>query len=169
MRDYTVSVELQNCVPLCERAKGVRGDGAAAIQGVWVDKKADEFTIFVAMVAGDSFPWAENFHIPTWWQGEGKKWSGDYARNWPHGNSSDRNTGELYAAFAVLTDNMITAPHKTIAGGSMLQHFAGEPAVGVCVYPTVRFTITGYPESWNGQTGDHRIGERDQPGHVTLV
>jgi len=138
MGDYNVDVQLWNCVPLSNRAHPFQSDGAAGAAHVWVDKKQNSFTIYVAWVAND-FIQAGN---------EAGSLVGDTTTHaganfkTPHNN----RLGSLFAGFAVINEDIIRYPSSTEA-------FTGEAQAGVAIYPSIQFSITGIPKVYGGQYG----------------
>lgn len=55
LQDYFVTVQLWNCAPSIARANDGGSQSLQSIAGVWVDKRRDEFTIYVAWIADDPY------------------------------------------------------------------------------------------------------------------
>ena len=113
----------------------------------WIDKQRDEFTIFVAQRGASRNPhdWKQRAHfLPPIWP-VGPKRGAENSRN-------------LLDGWPVLNSVFSTAPKRR-------QNYQGEPAIGIALYPTTQFTVTGYPSDWVGVHTD-----LTRPGHkIKLV
>jgi len=129
--DYFVSVQLWNCVPLsCRTGMNVAGrrhTGTASTANIWVDKRADYFTIYVSWVAND--PLAN----------DGAEDHNEYLNS--EVPSQNRNSGGKYAGFSVINNDIIAAPNPNQSST------APSVTTGVSLYPTVTFQVIGIPES----------------------
>lgn len=128
MGDYEVLVNLWNCVPLSSRAFGQNNEGAASIADIWIDKRDNEFTIYVGWTAND-FVQVGSEH---------KVFGGT---TFP----KDNRDGATYAGFAVINEDMNRLSNSTI-------EFPGEIQAGVAIYPTVTFSIIGIPKNYAGHS-----------------
>lgn len=143
--DYHVDVQLLNCAPLsCRSHKDGANTMIAANACVWVDKKFDEFTIFVSWVAND---WHNGAVAP------GASEPGD-ASILPF---QDRLDGSKFAGFSVITSDI--ASHQYIHART-----PGESAAGVAIYPTISFQIYGIPSGYQA----NRINANAQNPIITL-
>ena len=121
--DYHVDVQFLNCVPLSTRAGGNYSQQAAAHAGVWVDKKANEFTIFVSWVARDQLDSSVFGNSPE-----------------PISitNPKDlRTDGEHFAGFSVINESLMNVTQN------------GMPSTGIAVYPTVSFQVYAIPQGFS--------------------
>jgi hypothetical protein len=144
MGDYNVDVELWNCVALASRARTGDNLAAAGSVGTWVDKREDQFTIYVAWVANDYMQDGAETGLLA---GDTKYNSGSDFKT-PHNNRE----GDHFIGFAVVNEDIIRQTNNT-------QAYDGEPQAGVAIYPTVTFTVTGIPKTFSG----HYLGVgRDQ-------
>ena len=137
MQDYTVDVTLWNCFPLSNRAGGIYKAGPAGSSSIWVTKEVDKFTIYCAWVANDAGPYFHAKHdgknaVP------GSKGLGKF---WP----ALQRSGHWFAGFGVMTQEMYRARPAA-------ESFIGESAVGVAIYPTVMFKVTGIPSTYKVYT-----------------
>ena len=140
LHDYTVEVDLVNCLP--ETFFGTSLDHGelplpAGYVGHWVEKTREYFTIYIAFAArhternpiDEEEPPKTNPELP--WK---------------------RRSGGLFSSFVVpvqdlLKSNLTAIPQDKpsgykAAGGS---GYAGNPRIGICTYPTVSWTVTGVP------------------------
>lgn len=145
MRDYDVQVQLQHCVPISSRAFNT---GAAGAANIWVEKHRTYFKIHVAWVAQDWYPAASNsgIDLPS------------------RRDSSDPNNN--FAGFAVITDLLNQG-----FTNSRLQTFSGETFGGFCIYPTISFSIIGYPKPdvYSGFVQNFTAGENLIPGNTIIL
>ncbi len=129
--DYHVDAQLWNCIPLSCRA---HADGnnrtAAGAASIWIDKRPDEFTIYVSWVAADQYN------------------AGKVVGMTEPGNSNvypheARDIGSQFAGFSVINNDFV--------GGSYIHQVVdGESAAGVAIYPTVSFQVYGIPNGYSG-------------------
>ena len=131
MQDYTVDVSLWNCFPLSSRSSPADMDHVAGADSIWVSKEANQFTIYCA--------WVANAHNPftAKWENKHLKAAAEYGKFWP----ARQRSGHWFAGFGVMTDAIFEKKPN-------LTKYTGEPAVGVAIYPTVMFKITGIPNSY---------------------
>ena len=124
--DYHVNVQLWNCAPLSSRAfRNTNGIEAAGNASVWVDKRSDEFTIFVSWVAADQFNRiSSNISLES---GD-TQFRPDLARN----------EGDRFAGFSVINNDMVNTNY-------IHANVPGEIPGGVAIYPTVSFQVIGIP------------------------
>lgn len=127
--DYHVNVQLWNCAPLSCRVAGYGGGSikAAGTASIWVDKRQDEFTVFVSWVAADQFG-ANN-------SAAGEPIDSQYRPDLA------RNEGDRFAGFSVISNDIVNSNyiHKTVDG---------EIGAGAAIYPTVTFQIIGIPSTY---------------------
>ena len=130
--DYHVNVQLWNCAPLSCRVRSAGGasQAAAGHASIWVDKRQDEFTIFVSWVAADQY--GANGGAFT---GAGEPIDTQYRPDLA------RNEGDRFAGFSVISNDIVNSnyTHKTVDG---------EIGAGVAIYPTVTFQVIGIPGSY---------------------
>ena len=143
LHDYTVEVDLVNCLP--ETFFGTAYDYGklpqpAGYVGHWVEKTPSYFTIYVAFAA------RHTEHHESGTNASPKK--ADPELPWK------RRTGGDFSSFVVpvqdiLKSNLKKIPtdtpsgHKTAGGNG----YAGNPRIGICTYPTVSWTVTGIPNA----------------------
>ena len=157
MQDYNVEVELLNCVPISFGGAS-HNTQAGGTANCWVEKSRDYFTIFVSWFAQDYMvidyknKVAEHgnvthgsirvgpdihYHTPV-----------DSPDTW--GVPRNHRTKQShFAGFSV-----INSLHREFEAGYAAgegEAFKGETQAGICIYPTVSFTITGIPEEYVGQ------------------
>ena len=132
-RDYHVAVDLLNCVPLSARSDSSTDSNqlqnAAGTANIWVDKRENEFTIFISWSADDLI-----------FKNDGatanNPWSGAINRN--------RDDGQRYAGFCVMNSDIMTAPNPN---GEFVGNGTGSVTAGVAIYPSVSFQIYGIPDN----------------------
>ena len=135
-KDYHVAVDFLNCVPLSARADSSFSSNqlknAAGTANIWVDKRENEFTIFISWSADDLVVFRDG---PS-----NNPWTDSIARN--------RDDGQRYAGFCVMNSDIMTAtnPNGTF-GGSTGNNGVGTESVtaGVAIYPSVSFQVYGIP------------------------
>ena len=132
MTDYFVNVQLQNCAPLSCRAGTsqttntyISSNGVASI---WVDRRDDEFTIFVSW-AGADYSFFD---------------AGNVANMFARMPAQNRGDGAKYSGFTVLNSDIMTASNPNGAATG-----TGNESVtmGTATYPTVSFQIMGVDNS----------------------
>ena len=126
-RDYFVSVQLLNCAPLSARADSSFSSNsfknAAGTANIWVDKRENEFTIFV-----------------SWSSDDFASFNSSMFDNAPAKNRED---GERYAGWCVLNSDIMTAVNPN---GSTEGVGTESVTAGVAIYPSVSFQVYGVPE-----------------------
>ena len=135
-KDYHVAVDFLNCVPLSARADSSFSSNqlknAAGTANIWVDKRENEFTIFISWSADDliSFRNASPANNP-----------------WPESIARNRDDGQRYAGFCVMNSDIMTAPNPNGTFGGTAGTGAGTESVtaGVAIYPSVSFQVYGIP------------------------
>lgn len=128
-RDYHVDVQLWNCAPMsCRSHKDGNNTQVAANASVWVDKREEEFTIFVSWVAADYY----NRNTL------GNATEPGPAAALPYENRDD---GQQFAGFSIINSDILSADY---ADGAV----PGESAAGAAIYPTVSFKVIGIPETF---------------------
>ena len=138
MKDYFVNVQFQNCAPLSCRA-GQSGNGQAyqssnGVASIWVDRRDDEFTIFVSWAGADS---------STYW---GSSNIGDLFAKMPAQNRGD---GSKYSGFAVLNNDIMTASNPNGASTGVGNESV---AMGTATYPTVSFQVVGIADGHEAES-----------------
>ena len=69
------------------------------------------------------------------------------------------NLRNFLDGWPVLNNLITNSPAKRLA------NYKGEPGIGIALYPTIQFTISGYPSDWTGVLTD-----LTRPGHkIKLV
>ena len=128
--DYHVDAQLWNCAPLsCRTHKDGNNLTVAGNASVWIDKKPNEFTIFVSWVANDQY----NAEI------SGGSTEPGTSTPYPFQN---RDAGEMFAGFSVINHDILE--HSYVNGV-----VEGESSAGVAIYPTVSFQIIGIPNGFS--------------------
>lgn len=130
MLDYHVDVELVNSMYLTDRGASLdngAGNNSAAYTGMWVEKGASEFTIYVAFSARDY-----------------KNSTGAQASLLPVNNRESEN----FASFLVLVRDILTS--ETAAETECGAGFLGNVRVGKCTYPTIKWKLTAIPRDGAG-------------------
>lgn len=126
MRDYHVDVQLWNCVPLSHSTWAPDNNGVVPYTGgasnIWVDKKEDEFTIFVS--------WTHQVYNST----------NPSLAVYP---AYQRDNG--FGGFMVESNELVSTTNIISGNQSMM-----DVATGAATYPTVMFKITGYPYDYDG-------------------
>lgn len=128
--DYHVNVQLWNCAPLsCRTHRDGNNMAVASNASVWVDKRPNEFTIYVSWVASDQY----NQGISS-----GASEPGD-SNVRPH---QARNEGSKFAGFSVINNDILSHDyvHRVVDG---------ESSAGVAIYPTVYFQVYGIPAGFS--------------------
>lgn len=123
--DYHVDVQFLNCIPLSTRAGGNNAHQAASHAGVWVDKKDNEFTIFVSWVARDQLD-SSVFGLNA---------SPEPGPNYTP--QSLRTDGEHFAGFSVINESLMSVTQN------------GMPSTGIAIYPTISFQVYGIPQGFS--------------------
>mgnify|MGYP004454085065 CR=1 FL=1 len=162
MADYDVHLEFTNCVPISQRDSAGEGPedmftrGFKQYQGLYIEKYPNYFNIICAMPV-------PMINQRAWNGGFGSGWAIDtgFGNNAQYGNNNHpvnvRNhsyTWQGYAAFAVTSDlknPLMDSTARTNAGPAdgaevLNMNFTG------CVYPTVKFTIMGYPAGFKNES-----------------
>lgn len=121
MAEYSVEVELQNCIPQTNRANVEDTLAAGSPAGIWVERYNDHFVINVSWIADDGAVGVVN---------------SDKLQNHSAFPKGDRDTFG-FSGFIVQSGLFELASD-------------GVPKSGIATYPTVSFKVTGYPSGWNG-------------------
>ena len=124
MEDYSVNVNFLNCVP-------ISGGQHASPIGIWIDKRPNYFTIYVAWNA------RENFIS----QAPGRN------ANLQENAIAALRQGNDFAGFMVINKEIETYQIPKISNSRVTTR-TGESGAGVCIYPTVKFEITGIPAGY---------------------
>ena len=132
MTDYFVNVQLQNCAPLSSRATSSKTANSYyssnGVASVWVDRRDDEFTIFVSWAGNDY----TSFDI------------GNRSQIWSRMPANNRSDGDRYSGFSVLNSDIMAASNPN---GAATGTGTESVATGTAIYPTVSFQIVGVPDS----------------------
>jgi hypothetical protein len=136
MQDYTVECQLQNCLPQthkASRAVNKAHDDESGVAGIWVERKFDRFTIYVAWLATSIASYSQDDLTVS------------PSTREPRLNRSS----ELYSGFVVRHSDMglpsvNNMPYDFLSAGPASK----TPNVGTCTYPTVSFKVTGFPSSF---------------------
>ena len=162
MVDYDVHVEFANCVPISQRDSAGEGPedmltrGFKQYQGLYVEKYPNYFNIICAMPVPMINQNAWNGGFGSGWgsvntgYGNNQQWG---QRNHPVNVRNTSYTWQGYAGFAVTSDlqnPIMGSTARTEAGPAdgvedLNMNFTG------CVYPTVKFTILGYPAGFKNE------------------
>lgn len=133
MNDYFVNVQLQNCAPLSCRAgtsftanTHISNNGTAS---VWVDRRDDEFTIFVSWSSDDWSSFLEG---------------GDINNMFGRMPAQNRGDGSKYCGFTVLNGDIMAASNPN---GALTGVGTESVTLGTAIYPTVSFQVVGIPSS----------------------
>lgn len=169
MGDYDVKVNFLYCSPI--GTKSSPPDAPVQVSNIWVDKKRDSFTIYVSWPASD-YKMSEvnsarnTLALNPYWEPWNMSTKGGFntvTEINPIYNPALRSAIHRFQGFVVLTDEFVedeynrdltftNPPINTPANvGSRLNRntlFLGESGGGFCMYPTVSFSIIGYPSSW---------------------
>ena len=128
--DYHVAVQLHHCIPTTARGavsvtqnEPVNSAGASQI---WVEKRSDSFTIFVAWVADDAM------------------FGYSYDNVFQHQVAQNRDDGSKYAGWLVLNKDIMNAQNPN---GSFTGNGTESVTAGVAIYPSVTFQIFGIPSN----------------------
>ena len=146
--DYIVDVQLQNCAPLCSR--GVdhhqRFKASSSTASIWVDKRPDEFTIFISWASDDKVPYDAN--------GQPVHTTLQSRAIWDRLPSSNREKGKEFAGFAVMPSTFVDEAHANGFHGQFGSGSGGfnSTTAGVAIYPTVSFKITGISQGIQQET-----------------
>lgn len=133
--DYDVNVQLLNCIPLSQGGSNTNDIQVGSTAGLWVEKNRNYFTIYVSWVA--KTPLQSNPSITD---------TGSLT-NYPSTPRLNRNSGNDFAGFAVITDELSRKQHWQSRAVST---WAGESSIGVAIYPTVQFEVIGIPIGFEG-------------------
>jgi len=121
MADYSVNVSFLNCVPT------LTGDQSSDPQGIWIDKRPNYFTIYIA--------WPSREYLFN---------NGELSLN-----PARLREGNDFAGFYVINKELeeYNLPKGSTwnSGSSGRNNGSG---LGVCIYPTVKFEITGIPAGY---------------------
>lgn len=134
--DYYVVAQFSNCVPTTCKVGNSRlanlFTDPAATAGIWVDKRDNEFTIFVSWAGMD--PIVE-----------------DTNTNYSDGLIVPRNRddGGKYAGFTVMNSDIMQA---TNPNGGATGTGTDSVTAGVAIYPSVTFQIVGVPQNISTQS-----------------
>jgi len=173
MDHYTVNAHLVNCVPLShvtDRITNV-GQSHAGASHIWVEYRRDEFTIYCAWVGMQNvfteeaevsqnfpgFPYTTRFGTPVGVPNSGGSGGTGtptiYKALFSTGLVTLRDNAEVTAGFTVITQELAGLNrNKAVTGG-------------VCIYPTIKFDIVGYPRYYAGMPSSLY----DQDPVLTLV
>jgi len=128
--DYYVLVQFNNCVPLTSKLHNARSanlfNKPASNAGIWVDKRDNEFTIFVSWACPDPMT-----------DGNLEFFAGEQL-------VSNRDSGDKFAGFTVQNSDIMNA---TNPNGGATGTGTESVTAGTCIYPTVSFQIIGVPSN----------------------
>ena len=148
--DYHVNVQLLNCVGMSSRAMANKHPAqTASSQGIWVEKGADYFTIYISWTSADAA--REHDEIPS---GE----SATQNENIPSWEGN-RNKGEKFAGFSVISQGIMDMFNDYAKNG-------GEISAGVAIYPSCSYQVIGIPPGYiHGGLGTNaiQIFNEDEP------
>lgn len=170
MDHYTVNAQLVNCVPIShvQDRNNPLGQSHAGASEIWVEYGKDEFTIYCAWPAmqdvfteegqltqnynGLSF----NNRFLRWGLSRntiGNTTPTKYKALFSSGLRTLRDDAEVTAGFTVITQELSGYNRNFAING------------GVCIYPTIKFDIVGYPRYFSGMPRSFY----DQDPVITLV
>lgn len=167
MDHYTVNAHLVNCVPLSHsKDRGVDvGQPHAGASHIWVEYRKDEFTIYCAWV-GMQNVFTEEGQLSQNFPGSlfsnrfgstgstaGNNTPTKYKALFSTGLTTLRDDAEVTAGFTVITQELAGLNRNKVVSG------------GVCIYPTLKFDIVGYPRYYAGMPSSFY----DQDPVLTLV
>ena len=132
--DYYVVAQFSNCVPTtCKVGNSRLGSlftEPAATAGIWVDKRDNEFTIFVSWAGMDpvnrNTTYSDGLIVPR-----------------------NRDDGGKYAGFTVINSDIM---HSTNPNGGATGTGTDSVAAGVAIYPSVTFQVIGIPQNISQQS-----------------
>jgi hypothetical protein len=121
MADYSVNVSFLNCVPTVDNI------GESSPQGIWIDKRPNYFTIYIA--------WPSREYL--------------FKADEPSLNPARLREGNDFAGFYVINKELeeYNLPKGSIWNGTSSGQNNGS-GLGICIYPTVKFEITGIPAGY---------------------
>ena len=161
MSYYDVIVEFVNCVPTTVSDWYHRNSSDSddfwprQYAGLTVSKEGNSFTVMAAFNSffssrtetqpGINHPWADN-----------NPGSGGYNKNmFSVGNDWYRNAGSTYPNFAV-THSILDWDQNNPESYSMNSSSPASPVIA-CTYPTVKYTIMGYPSYYRPDTDNREV------------
>jgi len=124
-----------NCVPLSQGGANSNDIQVGSTAGIWVEKNRDYFTIFVSWVA--KTPLQTNPNVTDT----------NELTNYPSTPRLNRNSGNDFAGFAVINNELARKQHWQSRN---INAWQGESSIGVAIYPTVQFEVIGIPVGFNG-------------------
>ena len=150
MDHYTVQAHLVNCVPISHQGQ-LPQSGSISLAGasdIWIEYQRDEFTIYCAWPAMQNVPVSETqvtTGFPNFLTRFGNSGSTSnttsrstiYKSLFSKGLVDLRDNPEVTAGFTVLTQELSGQNRNRVING------------GVCIYPTIKFEIIGYPRYWS--------------------
>ena len=171
MDHYSVDAHLVNCVPLSHQSQLSDFEGYGKTQtyagasNIWIEYGYDKFTIYCAWVGmqniflndGPMNKAVERRHALT--TATLRRW-GDYFddpnQEYGYGripNSTQTKYAEITTnngLLGVRDDPYVTAGFTVITEGLSVKNALNLQTAGICIYPTIKFTVTGFPGNWNG-------------------
>lgn len=139
--DYHVAVQLHHCLPTTCRGyiTSTQNDpgGVAGASQIWVEKRRDSFTIFVAWVGDDTTQPKDYNNV----------WNNVFA-NQP---AQNRDDGSKFSGWLVLNKDIMSAPNPN---GSFTGIGTEAVTAGVAIYPTVSFQIFGIPNDISSEASN---------------
>jgi hypothetical protein len=170
LEDYVVNAQFINCIPMTYR--GHPADqfehAAGGCAGIWVEKGVDEFTIYVAWQAADharhpsanypQFAAPHSIDVTTFSKGKKKK------KKKVKTTQVDlvERTGSRWVGFIVPVMDIIKTTDN--------EYYDNSPEVGMCIYPTIQWTLTLIPkteaEFINGLLDDEGVYAAVNTGEV---
>lgn len=165
MDHYTVNAHLVNCVPLSHAVQYKNANYTTNFAGasdIWIEYGYDQFTIYCAWVGGQqniqdddraqdnllsqnafssSFEWNNAFRNPNTGYGYSRierTKTTKYAQILNTGLETLRDDPFVAAGFTVMNRELSVPTTRNLQ------------TAGICIYPTVKFTIEGFPANWAG-------------------
>lgn len=132
MTDYDVDVQFWNCVPQTNAGTSHKSKEAGRPAGVWVEKRPTEFTIYTAWAAEDDIQEDSAVHKQF-----------DI-------NPATQRDGRFFSGFCVVNEDLTHHTWGSTSTAAAVQ-YKYEPRLGICTFPTVTFSITGYPTNYQGR------------------
>ena len=136
LADYTVDVNLINCLPQNNAGVSYNRTDPGSYFGTWVEKGFDEFTIYVAYRAETSNTELSRFPAPS--------------TSLQTGVVVSERGGDRFSGFVVPVADILysdTTPLLDNVNSTRVQGYPGNPRLGKCTLPTVMWKLTGVPVS----------------------
>jgi hypothetical protein len=149
--DYFVNVQLWNCVPLsCRTSNSPNNKNSTSLgssSNIWVDKRANSFTIYVSWVANDPLGFSNH---PE---------RNEYDNSLIPSVEANRNNAGKFAGFSVINQDIVNTANPNSSPA------APSTNAGVALYPTVSFQVVGIPQ----QVRNNSANLNGQSPTITLI